>query len=358
MNGLLDKLVLFATLSFLLFTESPGISTIVAMLLIVIVISFSYIVGRKEFSLLLCVAYFLLGLYLRECMIFIPLLAYELAYYELYYSMILLLPGLWVIFAEFPSEKACYVLLIASIVIPLLRKTKRLDKLEIEFKFLRDSSTELNELLKTKNQNLIEKQEIEIRYTRLQERNRIAREIHDNVGHMLSRSLLQVGAVLAINKDQKMEPFLIGLKDTLNQAMNSVRESVHDLHEESIDLKTSIQQMIAEFSTYEISFSYDVGEQIEKNVVYCFIATIKEALANIVKHSNATKVIINLYETNQNYQLTIRDNGMASNFSVGQRSDGLGLQNMRDRVEQLQGNVRFQNDDGFQIYLSIPKKDI
>lgn len=71
----------------------------------------------------------------------------------------------------------------------------------------------------------------------LRERNRIAREIHDNVGHMLSRSILQMGALITIHKEEPLHGQLAGVGETLNQAMNSIRESVHDLHDESIDLR-------------------------------------------------------------------------------------------------------------------------
>ena len=63
---------------------------------------------------------------------------------------------------------------------------------------------------------------MDIHAATLKERNRIAREIHDHVGHMLSRSILQLGAILAINKDEKLDIPLRGLKDSLDTAMNNI----------------------------------------------------------------------------------------------------------------------------------------
>ena len=83
-------------------------------------------------------------------------------------------------------------------------RTQKLEKMREEFKKLRDDSMELNLLLNKKNQYLMEKQETEVHLATLKERNRIAREIHDNVGHMLSRSILQLGALKALNHDSSL----------------------------------------------------------------------------------------------------------------------------------------------------------
>lgn len=73
-----------------------------------------------------------------------------------------------------------------------------------------------------------------MRLATLNERNRIAREIHDNVGHLLSRSLLQVGALQVVNRDETVRQGLDTMRDTLSGAMDSIRRSVHDLHDESV----------------------------------------------------------------------------------------------------------------------------
>ena len=66
-------------------------------------------------------------------------------------------------------------------------------------------------MLQEKNKNLMEKQDYEIYLATLRERNRIAREIHDNVGHMLSRSILQMGALITIHKEEPLHGQLAGV---------------------------------------------------------------------------------------------------------------------------------------------------
>ena len=119
----------------------------------------------------------------------------------------------------------------------LQNRTEAAECLEQSLMKLRDDSTEKNLLLEEKNRMLAEKQDYEIYAATLKERNRIAREIHDNVGHLLSRCILIVGAMKIVNEDKKLSFSIEQLEESLNTAMTSVRESVHDLHDDSVNLR-------------------------------------------------------------------------------------------------------------------------
>lgn len=295
---------------------------------------------------------FILGCFLQPLLVpFLPLLFYELVLNNGWYlwSIVLLCA-----FALIPPQSLSWLFLyflLFLLAFALKSKTLRLLHLEKAFKQLRDTSTEYNLLLQQKNQELIKQQDYEIRVATLKERNRIAREIHDNVGHMLSRSILQAGALIAINKDKQLEEPLSSLKETLASAMNSIRESVHDLHDDSIDLKSSLYTLLQNFTEYEVHMEYDMGTVLPKNVKYCFIAIAKEALSNISKHSNATRINLIAREHPSFYQLIVEDNG--SDISV--QNTGIGLENMQERVEQLHGRFSFSTEHGFRIFISIPK---
>lgn len=261
----------------------------------------------------------------------------------------LLLTLIWGIYAEFQPGWLSTLCLLA---ICLSFKTSHLMQLEEALRLLRDDSTEYYLLSKQKQQALIEKQNYEIHVATLKERNRIAREIHDNVGHMLSRSLLQAGALMVLNKQAQLTEPLNALKDTLSSAMDSIRHSVHDLHDDSIDLKSSIEELLSEFSTYQIQFDYDMGSVVPAPVKYC-LSIIKEALSNIARHSQATKISITLREHPVIYQLTVSDNG-TSNAPIDDYSPGIGIFNMQERIRQLNGNFHITKKDGFRIFASIP----
>lgn len=282
---------------------------------------------------------------------FLPLLFYELVQDKVW-QLLLAAPVVFLLFHSLGATFSLLFLLLFVLAFLLRYKTMHLLQLEGDFKRLRDTSTEYNLLLHQKNQELIKQQDNEIRVATLKERNRIAREIHDNVGHMLSRSILQSGALIAINKDPALTEPLASLKDTLSLAMNSVRESVHDLHDDSVDLKSSLYTMVQDFTDYDIQVAYDMGDTIPKNIKYCFIAITKEALSNISKHSNATRIKIAVQEHPAFYQLIIEDNG--TDISIN--NTGIGLTNMRERAEQLHGHFSIRTKQGFRIFISIPKK--
>ncbi|MFA9399110.1 MAG: sensor histidine kinase [Clostridiaceae bacterium] len=217
---------------------------------------------------------------------------------------------------------------------------------------MEDDSKEISMQLEITNKILIEKQDYEIKLARLNERNRIARDIHDNVGHMLSRSILQIGALLATNKDEPTKENLKLIKNTLSEAMDSIRNSVHDLHEESIDLESEIKTLIKNFSFCSVELNYDIEFSLEKDLKYCFLSITKEALSNIIKHSNATKASILIREHPGFYQFIIEDNGSYASYYT---KNGIGLKNINDRVTSFNGYVNINCDKGFKLFISIPK---
>ena len=238
--------------------------------------------------------------------------------------------------------------------------------MEQEYRKTRDDSKERNLLLHEKNRSLIEKQDYEIYTATLQERNRIAREIHDNVGHLLSRSILMVGAIKIVNEDEKLSPSIEQLEESLNTAMTSVRESVHDLHDDSVNLKEVTEELVGEFTFCPVDLSYDMGYDVPREIKYGFIAIVKEALHNIVRHSDASKVKIVMREHPALYQLIVEDNGtvkepiqsggvkaVSREYQSGQ---GMGLRNMSDRVRMLGGMMQIVRKEGFRIFITIPKE--
>ena len=225
----------------------------------------------------------------------------------------------------------------------------------MEFRKTIDEGEEKTLLLAEKNRALIEKQNYEIYAATLRERNRIAREIHDNVGHVLSRTILLTGAVKAVNKDQNLAPMLDGLDDSLNSAMDSIRSSVHDLHDEAINLQEELKRIIRDFKYCKVELKYDASDKMDSNVKYCYACVVKEALSNIMKYSDATYVKITVREHPALYQLCVEDNGRGGTENMD-KNTGIGLKNMQDRVQALNGTLRIEGEKGFRIFAMIPKE--
>lgn len=300
----------------------------------------------------------ILCFFFPEMAIFLPWHCYVLFLHQQYMPGALYLLPLILYSQRISGEPLPFLLLLTAISFYLAYTNRIRTGLTEQIHILRDDSVERELTLQEANRRVLENQNDQIYIATLRERNRIAREIHDNVGHMLSRSILQTGALLAICKDESLTPHLSALKDTLNLAMDNIRNSVHDLRDESVDLKQALQSLTEQFTFCPILLQCELSRHIPKNIKYCFLAITQEALNNIIKHSNATKVHITAKEHPAFYQLLIEDNGISPNNpseAAPVSLDGMGLQNMRDRVDALHGILHISRDPGFQIFISIPK---
>jgi signal transduction histidine kinase len=352
MNKLIDKLIIFI---FCVALYIPNVSSIYMIVPILIALIFSAALSYLEDDNIILgvfVIYLIICFFEPTFLFFIPLICYDVLIFKIKWMWVVsLLP---IINNINKTLSISSVLIAAFITVPYLLKyrTVSLQNIKKEYFKLRDNTKEASMQLEKKNKALMEKQDYEINLATLNERNRIARDIHDNVGHMLSRSILQIGALLTISKDEETKKNLKLIKDTLSEAMDSIRSSVHDLHDEAIDLQTEIQTLINNFKFCPVELNYDIESNLEKNLKYCFIAITKEALSNIINHSNATKVSVIMREHPALYQLVIHDNGTLSSYKS---ENGIGLKNIAERVAAINGNVNISTDKGFRIFISIPK---
>ncbi|MGN0620974.1 MAG: sensor histidine kinase [Porcipelethomonas sp.] len=237
----------------------------------------------------------------------------------------------------------------------LYKRTYALAKITEKLHETRDNAIEQHMILAQKNQRLRETQDNEIHLATLKERNRIAREIHDNVGHMLTRSLLQAGALIVTSHDEMQKSALCDLKDTLDNAMTSIRTSVHDLHDDSIDLKHAAEEYLKPSEMrFNVQLDLDISENVPQNIKLCILGVLKESISNAVKHSNGDRIRVIIREHPAFYQLSVTDNGKCSKIN----NSGIGLANMRERAENEGGIISFTpSENGFRVFLSIPKNE-
>ena len=198
----------------------------------------------------------------------------------------------------------------------------------------------------------------------LAERNRIAREIHDSVGHTLTAQNIQLDSAIAFWQLQPDEAysFLLEAKDLATLTLEEIRSSVATLRDDPIkekSLKTAIDVLVKEFSQRtniypqcDISLTYLPTEEI-KITLYRIL---QEALTNIAKHSEAKTVRINLKSYFQHLHLLIEDNG--NGFDPQQNTTGFGLQGMRERVAALEGKLQISSsfNRGCSISINIPRQ--
>lgn len=176
----------------------------------------------------------------------------------------------------------------------------------------------------------------------LEERNRIAREIHDSLGHYLTVLNVSLEAAWKLRKSEPQESieFLADAKQLGSKALNEVRQSVATLRSnwwENQSLESAITTLIADFHkstgilpTSNINLNYSSDHEL-KIAVYRIV---QEALTNIYKYAEATTVEINIFTT-KNLHLIIQDNGKG--FNLNQNTTGFGLQGMQERALALGG---------------------
>lgn len=352
MARIVDKLVLFAICSVLLLAGAGFVRPVIVLLSALTLAEVTLCLASRKAVGAVFVGFMVLCVAEPSYLCFLPLMLYDCCWHSMWWGvcsvfLILIVPN------DYEMWKTCVWIICIAMSFLFAYRTKKFNGFQRDFIRLRDSSVELNMSLREKNRELMEQQEYGIHLATLSERNRIAREIHDNVGHMLSRCILQVGALMTVHKEEPVHAQLASVNDTLNQAMTSIRESVHDLHYNAIDLKQAVLEATKEMNgKYQIHFEYDMTSDVPNQVKYCFISSVKEALSNIVKHSNADKVTIVLREHPAFYQMLVEDNGTVA---CEGKEPGIGLSNMQERAGALGGTLHVQNENGFRIMMSIRK---
>ncbi len=359
MKQIVDQAVLLLYCMASLLYTPPDTAFVVALLITLIYVSISNIEYFHGLHQGFAVFFLIAAYFCPQCLLFTPAVFYSILKNRCYIpGAVIAGMSLWF----YKDTGICFLIHIGigvAFSALLWERTSSYESLSDLFKKTRDDSTELTLLLKEKNQTLLENQDYEVYTATLKERNRIAREIHDHVGHMLSRAILMVGAMKAVNQEETMEEPLKALEDTLNTAMTNIRESVHDLHDDSVNLKEVLEGIVKEYGFCPVELRYDMGEQISREVKYSFIAIIKEALHNVAKHSNATEVQVTVREHPALYQLVIEDNGSAGEerSMIENGAQGMGIQNMRDRIYALGGTMQVDCGKGFRVFITVPRKE-
>lgn len=359
-----DKVLLFICCFTLYMLEIKSEYAVVPVIIAIFLSCLNTCLENRKFKLGFYLIYIACCQLIPNCFIFLPLILYDIALYDYQILAFLGLFPLFLNFSQFNISVIAFSFVFIILAWIFKNKTITSIRMQDEYNELRDTSKELSILQEEKNQSIMENQDYEINVATLNERNRISKDIHDNIGHLLSRSLLQIGALLTITKDDSIKDGLTSLKESISSGMDSIRQSIHNMHDESIDLYTSIDSLTKEFTFCAITFEYDMKSNPDIKLKYSLIAIVKEALANIIKHSNATKVTISLREHPALYQLIISDNGTMGESKRIKLSkliqnqlyyDGIGLQNITDRVKAFQGNINITLDKGFKIFITIPK---
>ncbi len=357
MNKMIDRLLIFLFCSLFLLINDIGEYSSIYILGAITLTAMDYYFESDRASLILFVLSVAGSLFLPDAFFCLPLIAYGLfeSRYR-WFSLLSVIPFIVHLTNDPPWIVAMPALFLLSVYLCLA--TSANDKRMRDNNTLRDLNIEKQRQLEQANQELLERKDFEVHAATLEERNRIARELHDSIGHVLTSALLQTGALITTCPDERMKQPLMDLKNSLSGGMNQVRASIHDLYEESEDLYSSVQAIVRDFSFCPVKLLYNLDTVPDRQIRNTFIAVIKESLSNIARHSDAGEAIVSMREHPALYQLSVRDNGSVPGETVGDidKSRGMGLIGIEKRVEKLNGNVVFRKQGGFEVFISVPKE--
>lgn len=352
MNRLTDKLIVLALCMACYFQYVSGLYLVVPVICAVAVSALCSYLEKDGVMLAVFLAFCAVCMAFPSFIFFLPLLCYDVSGTRWrFVGFVAVIPAV-AAFEGLPVASCIFIMLVVALCVVLRIRTDSLEKARGDYTRLRDTAKEFSMHLENKNKELMEKQDYEINLATLNERNRIARDIHDSIGHLLSNSILQTGALMATCEDAALRGRLETLRGTLSEGMDSIRESIHGLYDESVDLYAEARSLTENFRFCAVSLDYGIEGNPDRKIKYAMLAILKEALANVIKHSNATEVRVSLLEHPALYQLIVKDNGT----KTAPQGGGIGLANIEQRVNGLKGILTIGRENGFTVFVSVPKE--
>lgn len=246
-----------------------------------------------------------------------------------------------------------WVLLIVSVLLMYLSfLSLKLERRTKENRNMRDQLTEDNIRLRAQRNELMNNHEKDIYLAGLNERNRIARDMHDALGHSLSSSILLIESLQFVNDEAELKQSLKMLQDRLKTGMNDIRHSIHHLYDTSIDIEARIEQYLSDMENFETHFVFDVNREFKQEEKIDILAIVRESLTNITKHSNGDEISVIIKEHPKYLTMTIKDNGT----SEAVPNKGMGIQTMKEVVMKYGGVLNTFNDQGFTVHAIFYKE--
>ena len=242
------------------------------------------------------------------------------------------------------------VVFITSLLSYIMYSVTQRHNIEEELKMVSKVNTELNSYVAL-TEKIVEDRE----------RKRIAREIHDTLGHALtgiSAGIDAVRVLVDIDPSRAKEQ-LQNMSLVVRDGIRDVRGSLKKLRPGALEngsLKEALLQMIKEYEAVshmqiELYYRWDKVDldSMKENIVF---RVIQESITNSLRHGHANKIVIHLLNQ-EKYIISIQDNGIG----FTELHYGYGLKQMKERLAVVGGSVRFENRNGFFTWIEIPKRN-
>ena len=369
MKVLVDKgALLCGCLLLALIVGQAGTATVIWLIAAVTIAGLSMTVDQRRWGIAVPAAYLLVGALSADSVAGVPLVVYVLAR----------LGALTTRRARMTAVAACVpfvaavasrvrdtpvlalVLVFCALAALLALRTVQEEAARRSLHVVRDDLREKVLTLQDTNAQLLQAQDYELRAAALAERTRIAREIHDGVGHLLTRLLLQVKALQVVYREEPgVVADLTTLDGGLDEALDSMRRSVHALSDDGEELATSLNLLGSRCGIESVRVDCSTEAEPPAVVARCVVAVVREALTNAARHGGARSARVAVTDYPAFWQVTVDNDGIVpaegEPAAAGRGGSGLGLRSMTERVEALGGRVRITPRPRFTVFATIPK---
>jgi len=192
------------------------------------------------------------------------------------------------------------------------------------------------------------------------ERERIARDLHDGLGGMLAGIKINFSAWSSTHLETDRHEGFNKILHQLDNSVNELRHVARNLMPESLlnfGLETALNDL-CEFYTrkdLEIEFqSLNINKDLPLSIQKNIYRIIQELLANAVKHSEATNILLQCSQSDENFMITIEDNGKGFDENIYKTSKSMGIRNLKNRVDYLKGKMEINSDsEGTNINIEL-----
>ncbi|MEJ2262652.1 MAG: PAS domain S-box protein [Anaerolineales bacterium] len=189
----------------------------------------------------------------------------------------------------------------------------------------------------------------------LEERHRLARELHDSVAQALYSVNLYANATrraLVANKWDVVDSHLGELQRSTSEAVADMRLLIFELRPPVLDEEGLVKAIRSRLESVEaragieVSLQVDGEPRLSKAIETDVYRVIQEALNNILKHAHATFIAVKIKSDGARLQVTIQDNGKGFDPAMIEKSGRLGLRNIRERIHRIGGTFRLETAPG------------
>lgn len=194
------------------------------------------------------------------------------------------------------------------------------------------------------------------------EKERISRDLHDSVGSQLTIVATSLDTATYLAHKQKLEPQkLEKINENVRMAVQSLRDTIWATHQSAISLddfdkrlRNYVLNAIDDRLDIAIRFSLDSpNTTISSMQAINLFRVIQEAIQNVLKHAQATQLTINCQQTEGKISLAIQDNGIGMSETQTQSNESYGIRNMRNRIQEIGGQLSIQSAAGCGTTISI-----